>query len=97
MTIFIDMQARMVACILSKITLDMDKIVISKRQYFKNHSGTRLLFPSLIIELCRRTQEEEYAADTRLLLGPHILPLKLSGEGFPIQSKKRNMDFDKSS
>ncbi|KAF3629780.1 hypothetical protein FXO37_28763 [Capsicum annuum] len=96
MTMITDMRARMVACILSSISLNMGEILILEWRYFKNRGGTLLYFPSFIAELCKKIETEEYVEDTRVHLGPRIFPLKFWGEGAPSQTKKRKVDSGKS-
>lgn len=81
MTIITDIQAQIVACLLSGITLNVGKIMYSEWRYFRNYGGTYLLLPSLITELCKRAQVEECATDTWVPQGPRIFPLKFIGEG----------------
>lgn len=81
------MRARMVACILSRITLNVVQIVISQWGHFKIHGGT--LFFSLIIKLCRRVKVEDYPADTWVQPKTHIFPLKIQGDGAHHQSKRK--------
>lgn len=46
-TIFIDIHARIVACILYGIAQNMDEIALFEWQYFKNYGGTHPLLSSL--------------------------------------------------
>ncbi|KAF3645625.1 hypothetical protein FXO38_19562 [Capsicum annuum] len=96
MTIVTEDQARMVACILSGISLNVGELVSSEWQYFQTHRGTLLLFPSLITGLCKRAGVVEYAADTWVCPGSLICPLKFRGKGAPGQRKKRKMNSGKS-
>lgn len=48
MTSVPDLCSRMVAYILDDISLDVDHLVVSKRDDFKDQSGTHIFFPSLI-------------------------------------------------
>lgn len=53
MTIVKDLQARVVAYILSGIPFNMGEIVLSKWRYFKNHGGTQLFSLPLSLSFVR--------------------------------------------
>lgn len=55
-----------------------------------------LLFPSLIIELCKRDEVEEYLGDNWISLMKTIYPLKICGEGPHSKSKKKKIKLGKS-
>lgn len=76
-----DMRARMVACILSGISMNVDEIALSERWHFKNHGGTHIQFRSLNTELCRKEEVEEYVIETCVYPSSLIYPLKFKGEG----------------
>lgn len=95
MTIVIDTRARIVACFLLRIAINIREIMISKWRYFKKYGGINLSFHSLITELCKMANVEEYGADT-LHPGSPICPLMFRGEGASGQSKKRKTDSGKS-
>lgn len=76
MTTVTDMQARMVASILSGISPNMKEIMISELSHFRNHEGTLFLFPCLITNICKREEIKEYTIDTWVYPGPQIFPLK---------------------
>ncbi|KAF3623054.1 hypothetical protein FXO37_32057 [Capsicum annuum] len=64
-------------------------------RYFKN-TGSLLLFPSLITELCRRAGVEEYPHDTWVWSKTLIYSLKSRVEDAPGKTKKRKIDLGKS-
>lgn len=59
-TTVLDLRARIVACILDGIFLDVGQFVVSDIKLFKNQGGTHLFFPSLITDRCGRDGVEEY-------------------------------------
>lgn len=75
MIVVLDLRAPMVA-ILDNISLTIGRLMISYIKFFKNHGGINLLFPSLIIKLCRRVRVVEYPTDTWVCLGTPIYPFK---------------------
>lgn len=58
--------------------------------------GILFLFPSLITELCTRSEVKEYAVDTWVHPSPRIFPLNMQGDCAPSQSKNRKVDFGNS-
>lgn len=60
----LDLQVRMVFCILDGINLNIGRLVISDISFYRNYGGTHLIFPYLSTKLCRRPGVMEYPADT---------------------------------
>lgn len=77
-------------------SLNVSHLVISDIKFYKNHSGTHLLFPSLITELCRRARVMEYPNNAWVRHGTPIYPLKIHGEREPSKSKNKKIDLGKS-
>lgn len=96
LTVVTNMQAQMVACILSSISLNMGEIMILDWRYLKSKGGILLSFPSLITKLCRRVRVEKYLSNTWVKPNPRITPLKIYGEGEPGQRKMRKVKLCKS-
>ncbi|KAF3640313.1 hypothetical protein FXO37_23556 [Capsicum annuum] len=90
------LRARMVACLMSGIALNVGHIMLKEWRYFKIQDGTLLSFLSLITKLCRRVDMEEYPIGTWVKPRPYITLLKIRGEGTPRHNKKRKIDLVKS-
>ncbi|KAF3654587.1 hypothetical protein FXO37_16401 [Capsicum annuum] len=87
--------ARIVACILDGIPLDVGKFVVNEIDHFQVQGDTHLYFPSLIIELCKSAGVEEYASDTWVCPNSSIFSLKIRGDSALNKSKKRNINLEK--
>lgn len=96
MTTVLDLWARIIACKLDDIPLNVSQIVISDMKFFRNYGGTHLLFPYLITKLCRRAGVVEYPRDTWVSPETSIYPLKIWVEGALGKYKKKKIDLGKS-
>lgn len=77
MTVVPYLRVQMIFYILYNILLNVCQFMISDIKYFKIHSGTHLLFPYLITELCKRVRVKVYPVDTWVCPKTPIYPLKI--------------------
>lgn len=61
---FLTMCAQMVACPLYNILLNVGHFMLMKIRHYKNKGGLMIIFPSLIMELCRKAGVDEYLEDS---------------------------------
>nr|XP_033517221.1 uncharacterized protein LOC117281468 [Nicotiana tomentosiformis]XP_033517222.1 uncharacterized protein LOC117281468 [Nicotiana tomentosiformis] len=81
--------ALIIACILDDIHVNVGHYILQELKKYLLDDSSCLMFPSLIIELCRRADVEVRSTDHWLPADKPFHPLRVTGEGSTVKSKKR--------
>jgi len=64
-----------VACVLNDVLLNIGHLIVNEFREFEMHDSLSLVFPSMIMELCKRVEVEILLSDT--WMEPKILSIHL--------------------
>lgn len=72
-----ELSVRKVVCILEGILLYVGQLVVNEIYNLNNQGSMNILFPFLIIDICKRAGAKEYASDTWVHPNAPIYPLRI--------------------